>query len=210
MINNSLKSKIFLWIYRIFGYFIPLGISLWFFLIEKLLDTHITFASKVGISGIFVLVVILFIAIYFYKKHFAKKIEKLNKDNSEFTDKILLETDETKKAEYLETKKAIRNALNKTEMAREIFNNILFVAPFVLCYIVCVLIEKEMISLRGFFLMLTLSMAIGFGFNVLSQLCKYKTDKIRKVKVKKQKVKKETKAVEIPIQENDTNHIVMG
>lgn len=155
-----IKQKIFIWLYRTFCYFVPCGLTLWSFLIENLLNKEVTIMSKMGVSGIFVLAIIGIIGIFFYGKHLRATISKT-------TNEILECLDDSKKAELIAKKK-------KYEARQEIFHNACFVAPFVLIWLLCVLIESKVISLRGTFMTISLSMLSGLGFNCVAQALKQK------------------------------------
>ena len=58
-----MKEKIITWVYRTFSYIIPGGIALYTFLIDKLLDSNVSVTAKIGVSGIFCLVIILLIVL---------------------------------------------------------------------------------------------------------------------------------------------------
>ena len=153
-----MKEKVVRWLYRIFTYLVPGGIALYTFLIEKLISKDISITAKLGISGIFVLILVVLIAIYFLGKHFRKRITKL-------TDEIIVCLDNEKKAKLIEKKK-------KTEAKQEIFHNAIFITPFVIMWLLMILVERETIELRGILFYICVSMAVGFGFNGLLQYMK--------------------------------------
>lgn len=157
---NNIKKSIFTWLYRSFCYFVPCGIALWTFLIDNLLNKEIGIMTKMGMSGLLILAVIFLISIYFYKKHLKISITKV-------TNEILECLDAKKKKELIAKKR-------KYEAKQEIFNNVCFVAPFVLIWLLCSLIETKVISLRGTFMLFSISMAIGLGFNCIAQSIKIK------------------------------------
>lgn len=149
------KEKIFIWLYRVFSFFVPGGIALYTFLIEKLLDNSVSITTKLGISGLFVLVLMVVIAIFFLGKFFKKKISELN-------DKILISTDLAEKEKLIAKRK-------KYDARQEIFHNCCFIAPFLIGYFLMILAEKKCIEIRGTLFFVSLSMAIGLGFNGVSQ-----------------------------------------
>lgn len=153
--NNTTKVKVFTWLYRIFTYFVPGGVVLWAFLIDRLISKEVTVASKLGLTGIFVLATIGVIAVFFYGRHLKKKIE-------EVTDECIVCVDNAKKTELVEKKK-------KYEAKQSIFRNACFLAPFVLIWAVLCMVEKGVVSLRGTLMFVCLSMATGFGFNATAQ-----------------------------------------
>ena len=158
--TNETKSTVCKWLYRSFEYYVPCGIALWQFLISSLINEEITVTQKVGVSGIFVLVIIAVIGVYFYGRHFKTSITKV-------TNEILECLDDTKKAELIAQKKSI-------ESKQEIFRNACFLAPFILMWLLCSLIENGVVSLRGTLLSICLSMGAGMGFNGLGQYFKNK------------------------------------
>lgn len=168
------SSTAFKWLYRIFCYYVPSGVALWSFLIKKLIDNGVETKVKLGLGAIATLVVIGLIGFYFYKKHFDKKIQSLNMKNDDLTDKILLETNENTKVELLNEKKEIKAKIGKINSKHELFNNVCFVAIFVIAWLIACVLEKGILSLRGTLLVISISMASGLGFNGISQWLKNK------------------------------------
>ena len=158
--SNETKTKIFTWLYRVFTYIVPGGYALWAFLIEKLIDKEVTVMSKLGLTGICVLVIMIIIAIFFYGRHLKKQIAKV-------TDECIMCVDQTKKVELVDKKK-------KFEAKQELFRNICFLAPFIIAWIVLCVVEKGIVSLRGTMLGVCLSMSTGLGFNGIAQWIKSK------------------------------------
>ena len=148
-------EKLFMWLSRIFTYFVPSGIALYTFLITKLIDKDVSLTAKIGVSGIFVLVIVVIIAIYFLGKHFRKKLAKIN-------DEILVCIDNSKKIELINKRK-------KVEAKQEMFHNAIFLAPFLICYLIVFMIEKSMLDMRGTLFFVCASMVVGFGFNGVKQ-----------------------------------------
>ena len=64
-----MKEQIFTWLYRVFTFFVPGGIVLWTCLIEKLIDQEVSYFTKIGFVGIFVIVIMIIIAVLFLGKH---------------------------------------------------------------------------------------------------------------------------------------------
>lgn len=157
------KYSIFIWLYRTFCYFVPAGYALWDFLIKNLIDNDITITQKLGISGIFTIVIIFLIAVFFYGRHLKKQISK-------YTDLCIECTDDAKKKEYVALK-------HKAESKQEMFRNLCFIAPFILGWLLMACVEKGVVSIRGMLMAVSLSMATGFGFNGIAQWIKNKGDK---------------------------------
>lgn len=153
--SNEKKEAILGWISRTFTLFIPCGFALWTFVIEKLFDNEVSIMAKVGVSGIFLIAVMFIIAVFFYGKHLKKKIQKITKD-------IIVCMNTTEKA-------ALILKLSKEEAKQELFSNACFFAPFVLIYFILMLVEKKVMDLRGIFGTISISMAVGLGFNGWAQ-----------------------------------------
>lgn len=158
---KDIKYNIFIWLYRTFCYFVPGGLALWLFLIENLIDKEVSTFQKISCSGIFILILIVCIAVYFYGKHFDKTIQKI-------TNEILECLDDSKKTELISKKR-------KIEAKQDIFKNACFIAPFIIMWLLCCVIEKGIISLRGTLMTISISMASGLGFNSIAQAIKCKS-----------------------------------
>lgn len=149
------KDTILKWCYRVFCYIVPSGIALWTMLIGNLVDKDASTASKLTGAGIFTLVVIVLISIYFFGRHLKLK-------QTELVDKVLVCTDNEEK-EVLIAKK------QRVEKAQDIFHNTCFIAPFILLWVVCGAIETGVVSLRGTLMAISISMLTGLGFNCISK-----------------------------------------
>lgn len=158
--SNKTKQSIFTWLYRTFTYFVPGGVALWSFFIEKMIDKEVSTFDKIGISGIVVLAIMIIIAVFFYGKHLRKKI-------TDITNQCIECTDNTKKAELVAQKK-------KYEARQEMFHNACFIAPFIIAWLLVSMIEKGVVSLRGTLMIVSTSMCVGLGFNGVAQGMKSK------------------------------------
>ena len=154
------KFNIFTWCYRVFMYLVPGGVALWETLIKSLIDGNFTIMAKIGVSGIFVIAIILIIAVFFYGKHLNKVIEKI-------TNQCIECMDNEKKKELITKKR-------KAEAKRDLFSNAVFVSIFVIAWLIVSCIEKGIVSMRGTLMVVVISMAIGLGFNGLAQWVKVK------------------------------------
>ena len=150
-----MKEKIFTWFYRTFTFIVPGGYALYIYFLDTLLNKEVTFFQKIGVGGVFTLILMVVIAVHFYGKHFQKAINNV-------TNQILECLDTTKKAKLIEKKRGL-------EAKQELFKNACFIAPFIIMWFVCTLIEKEIVSLRGTLFLITVSMAVGFGFSGIAQ-----------------------------------------
>lgn len=156
----EVREKVFTWLYRTFTYIVPGGALLWTFVIEKLIDKNVTVMTKIGVSGVFVLGVMVIIGAYFFNRHLKKKIEDL-------TNKCIECTDNEEKAVLVGKKK-------KAEVKLDLFHNVCFVTPFVLIWLVLCFVESGVVSLRGTMLVICSSMATGLGLNTISGFLKTK------------------------------------
>lgn len=155
MSKNNLMQKIFVWLYRIFSFLVPSGIAIYTFLISSLLKDDISITQKIGMVGIFTLIIMAIIAVYFLGKHFKNSLNKI-------TNEILECMDNEKKAQLIIKKR-------KIEGKQEMFRNACFLVPFIIFWLLCVTIEKGIVSLRGTLMFICLSMSTGFGFNGVVQ-----------------------------------------
>lgn len=164
-----MKEQIFTWCYRIFTFFVPGGVVLWSFLIEKLIDQEVSYFTKIGVGGITILAIIIITAVFFLGKHFRKKIIKINEDINTNMKDIMLCTNEEQKALLTAELQSNSDKLKRVQARQEIFHNICFITPFLLAWLIVSLIETQAIELRGTLAFVTMSMAVGFGFNGLAQ-----------------------------------------
>lgn len=169
-----MKEQIFTWLYRVFTFFVPGGIMLWTCLIEKLIDQEVSYFTKIGFVGIFVIVIMIIIAVFFLGKHYRKRLQKLQNFINERMKDIMLATTEEAKNELTQTLQVLNYNLKKTQARQEIFHNICFLAPFVIAWIVMGMVENGILSMRGTLAVVTISMATGLGFNFISQYIKTK------------------------------------
>ena len=158
--ENKVKEKVFTWLYRTFTYIVPSGIMLWSFVIEKLFKKDVSLMAKLGVSGTFVLVVMVIIGAFFYNKRLVKKI-------TDITNQCIECVDNEEKSKLVEKKK-------KLEMKLDIFHNLCFIVPFIVVWAILCFVENGVVSLRGTMLVICSSMAVGFGFNVIAGLLKAK------------------------------------
>lgn len=163
MKENNWKLTLFTWLYRVFCYLVPGGFALWTFLIDTLINEQASAWDKVSCSAIFVLAIMIIIAVFFYGKHLKKKI-------NDITNQCIECIDSTQKAELVAKKK-------KWEAKQEMFRNACFVAPFIIAWFVVAMIEKQVVSLRGTLMVVSISMCTGLGFNGIAQWIKCKSNK---------------------------------
>jgi len=165
--KTNWKITLFTWCYRVFAYLVPGGYALWAFLIETLINHQASVFDKISCSGLFVLAIIVIIAIFFYGRHLKKKKDDITNQCIECID--------TEKKKELVAKK------RKIEAKQELFRNACFIAPFIIAWFVVSLVEKQVVSLRGTLMVVSISMATGLGFNGIAQWLKTREVKNGKV-----------------------------
>lgn len=151
----SKTCNFLLLLFRLFTYILPLAIFIWCFVIENAISDQVSIWTKVGCGGIFVLIIIFLFSIHFIKKSFNKKLSKLN-------DKIIMCTDDIKKLELIDRKR-------KIESYQDLFGNVCIIIPFAIALCLINMVETQMISLRGVFFAVVISMLIGLVINFLFQ-----------------------------------------
>lgn len=154
------KGKVFTWLSRIFTLFVPSGVVLWTFLIEKLISKDVSVASKLGLGGIVVGIIIVVSAIYFYNRWLKKKIEKLENDCLECVD--------------LDQKRELVAKKKSYEAKKNILHDFCFIVPFIAIWLALIFVEKGVVSLRGTMLVVCISMSTGFGFSCVTEWLKSK------------------------------------
>lgn len=160
MQNKNWKLTLFTWLYRVFCHIVPGGYALYAFLIDTLINEQTSVWDKVSCSAIFIVALMVIIAVFFYGRHLKKKI-------NDITNQCIECVDNTQKAELVAKKK-------KWEAKQEIFRNACFVAPFVIAWFIVAMIEKQVVSLRGTLMIVSISMCVGLGFNGVAQWIKTK------------------------------------
>ncbi len=161
MKEKNWKLTLFTWLYRVFCYLVPSGYALYAFLINTLISEQTSIWDKVRCSAIFVVAIIVIIAIFFYGRHLKKKINDITNQCIECIDNSL-------KADLVAMKK-------KWEAKQEMFRNACFVAPFIIAWFIVSMIEKQVVSLRGMLMIVSISMCAGLGFNGVAQWIKAKS-----------------------------------
>lgn len=161
MKEKNWKLTLFTWLYRVFCYIVPGGYALYAFLIDTLISEQTSVWDKVSCSAIFVVALMVIIAVFFYGRHLKKKINDITNQCIECVDNI-------QKAELVAQKK-------KWEAKQEMFRNVCFVAPFVIAWFIVAMIEKQVVSLRGTLMIVSISMCVGLGFNGVAQWIKTKS-----------------------------------
>lgn len=163
MKEKNWKLTLFTWLYRVFCYLVPGGYALYAFLIDTLISEQTSVWDKVSCSAIFVVALMVIIAVFFYGRHLKKKINDITNQCIECVDNV-------QKADLVAQKK-------KWEAKQEMFRNACFVAPFIIAWFIVAMIEKQVVSLRGTLMVVSISMCAGLGFNGIAQWIKCKSNK---------------------------------
>lgn len=154
-------ENVFKWLYRTGCYFIPGGTALWCFVIENLLDKEVSVMAKIGCCGVFVLVLMIVITVFFANKAFTKKNQKLEKQ-------AIKELDNEKKQQIIKQ-------WEKNEENQELFHNTIFLICFVGLALLVTLLESKLLSLKGVLWVMVTSISAGLGCNVIRfKCCKHK------------------------------------
>jgi len=154
-------ESVFKWLYRAGCYYIPGGTALWCFVIENLVDKDVSVMAKIGVSGVFVLALMVIITIFFANKSFTKRNQKLEKQ-------AIKEMDNDKKKEIIAK-------WEKNEANQELFHNMIFLVCFICLALLVTLLESKLLSLRGVLWFMVSSISTGLGCNfVRYKFCKKK------------------------------------
>lgn len=115
---------------------------------------------KITLSGIILVVVLLFVAKYIFEKSYRQKYDTLLQQLAEATN----ETD----------KKAIAEAIEKHKITNNIYQRLTILLPFALLYVVTWLGATTLDSLKGTTGLILLTMGAGSIFNILKKPLKEK------------------------------------
>lgn len=142
---------LFKWLYRTLSYFIPAGILLYTFVIENLMNKEITWYAKLGVSGIFVLVILIFVCIFIINNLFIKRAKY-------YEEMSIKEIDLEKRAEYIKK-------WNSVEKYHTLFKQCLILVVFICLTLLISLLETKLLALRGTMITICISFGVGTGFN---------------------------------------------
>lgn len=161
--------NIFLAVYRIFSFVVPVGIFAYCTFLHKLFSGNYTVNNKICSS---VLVGIVLTALFVWVmvgKHYKKKIETIDGNIKELTTKTLTSKEEEKN-KCVEDLKSENLTLKKTRRNQALYKNINLLVPFIIVLVMVIMIEKAMLSMRGVLFLIVASMLIGFVFNLMAQI----------------------------------------
>src|SRR5574344_1773269 len=146
-------ESVFKWLYRAGCYFIPGGTALWCFVIENLIDKEVSVIAKIGCCGVFALVLMVIITVFFANKAFTQKNQKL--------EKLAIKEMDNEKKQQIITK------WEKNEQNQELFKNTIFLICFVGLAFLVSMLESKLLSLRGVLWFMVGSISAGLGCNVI-------------------------------------------
>lgn len=142
-------EKVLKWVYRTLCYYLPCGFILYNFVIENLLSNEVSIMSKIGVSGVFVLAILIILCIFFVNKAYNKKESELEKLSIKAID--------------LQEREKLITEWEKTEKNHSIFKNLIMLAIVVVLTILVALLESKILSLRGTMIAFTMSFLSGEG-----------------------------------------------
>lgn len=130
---------------------------------------------KLTITGIVLVVVMVFTCKHMFEKHFRSKMDTLLQALASVSD--------------ADEKKEINEQIDSLKMKNSIYNRIIIMMPFMIIYIISYLGEKELHNLRSTTGLLLTVLGIGGVFNVLKTPYyeKAQLEKIRNKVLKKKK-----------------------
>ena len=136
-----------LWVYRTLTYFAPAGILLWTFVIENILNKEVNVITKIGAGGIFILIILLFVCIFFINSAYNKKEKELEKLS-------IREIDTEKRAEII-------HKWEKVEKNHKLFKQCLLLGVVLTVTLLVILLESKILALRGTLISICVSMGLG-------------------------------------------------
>lgn len=160
-----MKEKIFVWLSRTFSLFVPCGIALYIFVIEKLINNEVSFMAKLGAGGIFGLALLFIVAVIFYGKHLNKRLENRVKAKNVINDELIITQNADRKSELIAQRILADVKIAKAEASKSRFKNLCVLVPFILMFLMFYYAEQFAMSMYGILGAICISMAVGFGFN---------------------------------------------
>lgn len=142
-------EKVLKWVYRTLSYYLPCGFILYNFVIENLLSSEVSVMSKLGVSGVFVLAILIVLCIFFTNKAYTKKERELEKLSIKAVD--------------LKEREELIKKWEKTEKNHSIFKNLIMLAIIIVLTILVALLESKILSFRGTMIAFTISFLGGQG-----------------------------------------------
>lgn len=167
-------EKILLWAYRTLSYYFPAAILLWTFVIENIISKDVSVASKIGATGIFLLIILIAVALVVVGKMFTAKEKSLEKES-------IKEIDPDKRAEII-------LKWEKVEYRHNLFNRIIMGCILAIFTVIVIMIEKKILALRGTLITMCISFFSGLGCYVGSNQIALNKKKNGSVKKDEEKV----------------------
>lgn len=147
--QNKVLENILKWLGIVFSYVCPAMVLFVSFVLENLLSNEVSPITKIGVSGVFVLVIMLFLAIFLVNRFFNKKLQKVDHE-------IKVELDNSIKVKLIEKQ-------SKLENLQDLFKSLIVLAVLVVITILVALLESKLLELRGTMVAICVSFAVGVG-----------------------------------------------
>lgn len=147
--QNKVLENILKWLGIVFSYICPAMVLFVSFVLENLLSTEVSPMTKIGVSGVFVLVVVLFLAIFLLNRFFDKKLQAIDHQ-------IKIELDNSVKVQLIAKQ-------SKLENLKDLFKSLIVLAVLVVITILVALLESKLLELRGTMVAICISFAVGTG-----------------------------------------------
>ena len=163
-------EKFFYITHCVFSYFGSAFVTLWAFLIEKITRDDISIVTKMGLTGILCLVILIILTIVLVNRHINKKLETNNEQQQDIMKQMLIETDTDKKEKMRLKLVELENYRVKVKAHRTIFKDAVLCGVFVFLTLLFFLAEKKVVELRGTFMGISSCLLLGCGFNTAYEL----------------------------------------
>ena len=128
-------EKLFYWLHMGLSYFAPSGLLLYSFVIENILSKEITTMSKIGVCGLFVMVVCIILCLTLVNRGFKKKEQK-------YQQLSIKEIDLAKREKHIKE-------WNNISLVHDIFKQGITLAILVVITLLVTMLESKILALRG-------------------------------------------------------------
>ena len=128
-------EKLFYWLHMGLSYFAPSGLLLYSFVIENILSKEISTMSKIGVCGIFVMIICIVLCITLVNRGFKRKEQK-------YQELSIKEIDLSKREEYIKK-------WNKLALIHDIFKQVITLSILIVITLLVAMLESKLLALRG-------------------------------------------------------------
>lgn len=140
-------EKLFYWLHLGLSYFAPSALLLYSFVIENIFNKEITLTQKIGVCGIFVMIICIIICITVINKGFTRKERKLQELS-------IKEIDLEKREQHI-------RKWNKISYIHDMFKDGITLAILTAITLVVAMLESKLLALRGTMTAICLMYASG-------------------------------------------------